>query len=67
MVLFTLHLREDVNEDGSLKPDALKAVAEGSRGGGDSSSAAKGGKDEAVNGDNGTLTNGTNDADDDID
>lgn len=25
MVLFTLYLREDVNEDGSLKPEAVRA------------------------------------------
>ncbi|KAM7191713.1 Protein of unknown function (DUF1769) domain containing protein [Naviculisporaceae sp. PSN 640] len=68
VVLFTLHLKEDVNEDGSLKPAALKAVAEGSGGGDGGNSAAKSGKDEAVNGDNGEVTNGgNNDADDDID
>ncbi|KAL2024914.1 hypothetical protein VTK56DRAFT_3613 [Thermocarpiscus australiensis] len=32
VVLFTLHLAEDVNEDGSLKPAALQAVAQASGG-----------------------------------
>lgn len=30
VVLFTLHLAEDVNEDGTLKPAALQAVARAS-------------------------------------
>ena len=29
VVLFTLYLKEDVNEDGSLKPEALKAYTSG--------------------------------------
>jgi hypothetical protein len=32
VVLFTLHLAEDVNEDGSLKPAALEALAHASGG-----------------------------------
>ncbi|KAK4187484.1 hypothetical protein QBC35DRAFT_233160 [Podospora australis] len=32
VVLFTLHLAEDINEDGSLKPAALKALAKKSGG-----------------------------------
>ncbi|KAJ4292860.1 hypothetical protein N0V88_005518 [Collariella sp. IMI 366227] len=32
VVLFTLHLKEDVNEDGTLKPAALAAVAQASGG-----------------------------------
>ena len=32
VVLFTLYLREDVNEDGSLKPAALEATAKKSGG-----------------------------------
>jgi len=32
VVLFTLHLAEDVNEDGTLKPAALEAVAKASGG-----------------------------------
>jgi hypothetical protein len=31
-VLFTLHLKEDVNEDGTLKPAALEAVEHASGG-----------------------------------
>lgn len=31
-MLFTLHLAEDVNEDGSLKPAALEALAQASGG-----------------------------------
>ena len=32
VVLFTLHLAEDVNEDGTLKPAALEAVTQASGG-----------------------------------
>ena len=32
MLLFTLHLKEDVNEDGTLKPEALAAAAKASGG-----------------------------------
>lgn len=32
VVLFTLHLAEDVNEDGTLKPAALEAMAQASGG-----------------------------------
>lgn len=35
VVLFTLYLKEDVNEDGSLKPAALKATAKASGGQGE--------------------------------
>ena len=31
VVLFTLYLKEDVNEDGSLKPEALKAYTSGKK------------------------------------
>lgn len=31
-MLFTLHLAEDINEDGTLKPTALKALAKKSGG-----------------------------------
>jgi hypothetical protein len=35
VVLFTLYLKEDVNEDGSLKPAALQATARASGGKGE--------------------------------
>jgi hypothetical protein len=34
-VLFTLYLKEDINEDGSLKPAALQATARASGGKGE--------------------------------
>ncbi|KAM7194375.1 Protein of unknown function (DUF1769) domain containing protein [Rhypophila sp. PSN 637] len=64
VVLFTLHLKEDVNEDGSLKPAALKATAEGCGGGAGKN--AMNGKDEAVNEDKEEAANGGGN-DDDID
>lgn len=45
-MLFSLHLKEDVNEDGTIKPAALEATAKASGGG-------ENGKGEPINGDKG--------------
>ncbi|KAL2128706.1 hypothetical protein VTI74DRAFT_8815 [Chaetomium olivicolor] len=46
VVLFTLHLAEDVNEDGTLKPAALAAVAQASGGEGEKWEPIPGGEPE---------------------
>jgi len=46
VVLFSLHLKEDVNEDGTIKPAALEETAKASGGG-------EKGKGEPINGDKG--------------
>jgi hypothetical protein len=45
-VLFTLYLKEDVNEDGSLKPAALQATARASGGKGEKGEPMKTGDTE---------------------
>jgi hypothetical protein len=64
VILFSLYLREDINEDGSLKPAALEATRE------DKELAKESGKirDEPTAKDEGTAdSNGDGNGDDDVD